>query len=957
MLKVRKDLHGAVSLNVNGKNFVTYPKATATLVDTLRETLKLTGTHIGCQTARCGGCVVELNGLSVKACTVLTHQAQGAIIRTIEGVADGSADLDRVQEAFRQNHALQCGFCTPGMIMSVRDLLQHNPSPSEAEIREGLKGNLCRCTGYQNIVRAVQCLINNEVSEDTSFDEKRGIGAACPRKEDARFLTGKGRYCSDIDLPGQLHAVFVRSKVAHATIETVDVSEAEKIPGVVAVYTGADVLGDGLGELSCGWIVHSRDGSPMQGGQRPILAHERLRYVGDAYALVLAEDADIAKQAAELVRIETRDQEHNVDPLQAERSEALHQTAKQNVCFDWQFGDELGAKQALDKAAHVIKINLTNNRLIPNALEPRAALADFEPGSETATLYTTSQNPHMARKIISETVGFIGEHNLRAISPDLGGGFGSKIFIYPEECAVLWASRKTGRPVKWVATRKESFLCDAHGRDHRTTAELSLDTDHNFLGMNVQTTANLGAYLSSFAAFVPTYLYGTMLAGPYRTPAVSCAVKGVFTNTAPVDAYRGAGRPEATYLLETLIDTAARELGIDPVDLRQKNLIQPDEFPYQTPVALEYDSGDYQAHLNRALKTADYVGFKDRKKEAASRGYLRGIGVSCYVEACGIAPSAVAGALGADVGLWESALLRFTPSAKLQVFTGSHSHGQGHETTFAQLVSEHFNLPLDDIRIIHGDTDNTPVGMGTYGSRSLAVGGSAILKAADKIIEKGKYIAAHLLDVKKEDVIFEAGRFFSRSNNDGLALGEIVHAAYVPHDYPEDLEPGLEASAFYDPTNFTYPSGTHICEVEINPRTGAIDIIKFVAVDDFGEIVNPFVVEGQVHGGIVQGIGQALFEHGLYDPETGKPKTISYLEYALPRATNLNNILVGSTYTPCTHNPVGAKGCGEAGAIGAPPAIMNAVANAIGKRVEMPATPKRIWQACQSHQMNDQSDD
>ncbi|MEO0881298.1 MAG: molybdopterin cofactor-binding domain-containing protein [Pseudomonadota bacterium] len=944
MLKVVDNPHNAVSFTVNGQHVVTYPNATATLVDTLRDTLKLTGTHVGCQTARCGACTIELNGATVKACTVLTHQADGAVVKTIEGVADGPK-LDRVQEAFRTAHALQCGFCTPGMVMSVRELLRRNPDPSDDDIREGLKGNICRCTGYQNIVRAVRTLAVEQRAIHTAAGDVTGIGTATPRQEDKRFLTGKGRYCADINLDGQLHAAFVRSDDAHATIKSVDVSAALRIPGVAAVFTGADILAEGLGDLGCGWMVRSRDGSPMRGGRRPILAHDRLRYVGDAFAIVLAERADIARQAAKAVTAQLVRHAHTVDPETAQTSSALHEDAETNLCFDWQFGDETGVAQAFEKASHTVEMSLINNRVIPNALEPRAAIADYDTTADTATLYTTSQNPHMARKVIAETVGFIGEHDLRVISPDLGGGFGSKIFIYPEECAVLWASHKIGRPVKWVATRKESFLCDAHGRDHRTTARLALDADHRFLGMDVHTTANLGAYLSSFAAFVPTYLYGTMLAGPYRTPAVSCNVKGVFTNTAPVDAYRGAGRPEATYLLETLIDTAARQLDIDPVELRRKNLIMPEEFPYQTPVALEYDSGDYQAHLNKALKAADYDGFEARKTEAAARGHIRGIGVSCYVEACGIAPSAVAGALGADVGLWESALLRFTPSGALQVFTGSHSHGQGHETTFAQLVSEQFHLPLDRIRVIHGDTHNSPVGMGTYGSRSLAVGGSAILKAAEKLIEKGKRIAAHQLWVTMDDIEFEAGRFFARTNNEGLTLDQVVHAAYVPHDYPEDLEPGFEASAFYDPINFTYPSGTHVCEVEIDPQTGTVEIVNFVAVDDFGEIVNPLIVEGQVHGGVVQGIGQALFEEAIYNPETGQPETTSYLDYALPRATHLIDIEVGSTVTPCAHNPVGAKGCGEAGAIAAPPAIMNAITNAVGQRIEMPATPERIWRA------------
>ena len=943
-----------VTFRVNGVERPVAAAADATLVETLRDELGLTGTHIGCQSARCGACTVEMDGAAVKACTVLTHEAAGADIRTIEGVANGDA-LDPIQTAFRRNHALQCGYCTPGMVMIVRELLRHTPNPSEEEIRDALKGNLCRCTGYQNIVRAVLDVASRETQLTDQSRPETGVGAPLERVEDKRFLTGQGQYCADIQLPGQCHAAFARSSVAHGRIKEIDASAAMQIPGVIAVLTGADVGADEIGDLRCGWTVYSRDGEAMKAGERPILAQKKVRFVGEAYAVVLAESETIAREAARSVRLECESLPSNVRPEAARTAAALFSEAAENTCFDWLFGDALGVDRAMETAAHVTTLSLCNNRLIPNALEPRAALASYISGTGSATLYTTSQNPHMARKIITETMGFIGEHRLRVISPDIGGGFGSKIFIYPEECVCLWASRRIGRPVKWVATRQESFLCDAHGRDHRTVATLALDADFQFTALKVETTANLGAYLSSFAAFVPTYLYGTMLAGPYKTEAISCAVRGVFTNTAPVDAYRGAGRPEATYLIETLVDATARELGIDAVELRRRNLIQPDEFPYQTPVALEYDTGDFQGHLEKALDLADRDGFEVRRAEAKERGKLRGLGTSLYVEACGIAPSAVAGALGADVGLWESALLRFTPSGRLQVFTGSHSHGQGHETSFAQLVSSRFGLPLAQISVHHGDTENTPVGMGTYGSRSLAVGGSAILKAADKIIEKGKLIAAHLLDVPEETLAFGDNRFFDRNGTATITLQEVIHAAYVPHNYPEDLEPGLEASAFYDPINFTYPSGTHVCEVELDPQTGAVEIVAFTAVDDFGRMVNPLIVDGQVQGGIVQGIGQALMERGVYNPETGKPETTSYREYALPRAAGLINIQSATTFTPCTTNPVGAKGCGESGAIGAPPAVMNAIADALGTRLEMPATPDKVWRACQ--QMVERADE
>ena len=917
----------------------------APLVETLRQDLRLTGTHVGCQSARCGACLIEMDGTAVKSCTLLTGQAEGADITTIEGVSDGPS-LDPLQEAFRQSHALQCGYCTPGMVMAVRELLRTTSAPDDAQIRAAIKGNLCRCTGYQNIVKAVKSVIDLVGANPLPHV---GIGAPVPRVEDERFLTGRGQYCSDIDLAGQAYAAFVRSDLPHADIVSIDTKRAEQIPGVIAILTGADVAKDELGDLRCGWTVYSQDGDPMQGGERAILPADKVRFVGEALAVVIAESQDIADHAARAVRPNLKSLPHNTIPSEAQKSDDLHAAAEKNLCFDWHFGDSFGVEQAVANAAHVTRVNLTNNRVIPNALEPRGAIADYRRASGTATLHTTSQNPHMARKVISETLGFIDEHQLHVISPDLGGGFGSKIFIYPEECVCLWASRHLDRPIKWIGTRRESFLSDAHGRDHVSTASLALDKDGRFLAFDVDTIANLGAYLSSFAAFVPTYLYGTMLAGPYKTGSVACRVQGVFTNTAPVDAYRGAGRPEATYLIETLIDAAAKEMKIDPVELRRRNFIPPEDFPYQTPVALEYDVGDYEAHLARALEIADHEGFEDRRAEARARNRLRGLGVSCYVEACGIAPSAVAGALGADVGLWESALLRFTPSGALQVFTGSHSHGQGHETTFAQLVADRFSLPLERITVIHGDTDKTPVGMGTYGSRSLAVGGSAIVKAADKIIAKGSRIAAHLLDTDPSEIAFENGHFKAKGHNTSVPLNDVVHAAYVPHDYPEDLEPGLEASAFYDPVNFTYPSGTHICEIEIDPKTGHIELIAFTTVDDFGEIINPLIVDGQVHGGVAQGLGQAMMEEALYDPETGKLKTASYETYAMPRATDLMDIRTDTTVTKCVSNPVGAKGCGESGTIGASPAFMNAVSNAIGTRLNMPATPEKVWTACQAH--------
>ncbi len=770
-----------------------------------------------------------------------------------------------------------------------------------------------------------------------------GIGKSVPRKEDNRFITGKGRYTDDIKQVGQSHAYFVRSPHAHADVVSIDVEEALSAPGVIAVLTGADVTADGLGGLPCGWMIHSKDGSEMKQPHHPVLADNRVHYLGEPVAMVIADTALEAKNAAELVVVDWAEKQAVVSVSEAQTAPAIYDDIPQNTCYEWALGDSDAVAMAMEKAAHVTRIELTNNRLIPNAMEPRAALAEYNAGSDELTLHTTSQNPHLARLILTAFVQIAPEHKLRVIAPDVGGGFGSKIFVYSEETALAWAAKKLGLTIKWTAERSEAFLADAHGRDHVTTAELAMDENGQFLAFKVKTTANMGAYLSTFASSVPTYLYGTLLAGQYRTPAIYVEVDSVFTNTAPVDAYRGAGRPEATYLVERIVTKAAIELGKDPAELRRQNFIRTDEFPYETPVALTYDIGDYEASLDKALELSDYEGFAARKASAAARGKLRGIGLSCYIEACGLAPSQVAGALGAGVGLWESGEVRVNPTGSVSVLTGSHSHGQGHETTFAQLVADKLGVPIDDVDVVHGDTGKLDFGLGTYGSRSLAVGGSALVNAADKVIEKGRKVAAHLLRTDPDNIEFEAPVYRMKNSNESKTFQEIAFAAYVNHDYPDDLEPGLAEKAFYDPGNFTYPAGTHICEVEIDPDTGVTKVVQFVAVDDFGNLINPMIVEGQVHGGIAQGVGQALLEQAVYD-DAGQLITGSYMDYCMPRADDLPNFTVGMTCTPCTHNPIGAKGCGEAGAIGSPPAIINAVLDAIGETdMDMPATPERVW--------------
>ena len=777
------------------------------------------------------------------------------------------------------------------------------------------------------------------------------IGQSVRRKEDARFLTGAGQYTDDVTLPNQTHAYFLRSPHAHATIRSIDTSKAKAAPGVVAVYTGADL--EGVNGLPCGWLITSVDGTPMKEPAHPVLAKGKVRYVGDHVALVIAETRSQAKDASELIEVDYDVLPAVVNPVDALKPGApqIHDEAPGNKCYTWSIGDKAAVDAAFAKAAHVTRLDLVNNRLIPNAIEPRAAVASYTRADESYTLYVTSQNPHVERLLMTAFVLGLPEHKVRVIAPDVGGGFGSKIYLYAEETAMVWASKRVNRPIKWAAERSESFVSDAHGRDHVTHAELALDKDGKFLALRVGTTAAMGAYLSTFASCIPTILYATLLAGQYTTPAIHCEVTAVFTNTAPVDAYRGAGRPEATYVVERIVRDAGVEMGIAQDEIRRRNFIR--SFPYQTPVALSYDIGDYDQTLAGANELADVKGFPARRAESAKRGKLRGLGYASYIEACGLAPSNVAGALGARAGLFEAGQVRVHPTGSVTVFTGSHSHGQGHETTFAQIVASKLGIPIDNVDIVHGDTGRVLFGMGTYGSRSLAVGGTAIVKALDKVVAKGKKIAAHLLEAAETDIEFEDGKFTVAGTDRSKTFGEIALTAYVPHNYPLDkLEPGLDETAFYDPTNFTYPAGTHICEVEIDPDTGVVRIASFSACDDFGNIINPMIVEGQVHGGLAQGIGQALLERCVYDPESGQLLTGSYMDYAMPRADDMPSFKVSTRVTPCTHNPLGAKGCGEAGAIGSPAALMNAVLDALAplgvKHLDMPASPQRVWHAIQS---------
>ncbi len=756
-----------------------------------------------------------------------------------------------------------------------------------------------------------------------------GIGASPKRREDVRFLTGAGNYTDDINVHGQAYVHFLRSDMAHGTINKIDTSAAEGMPGVVRIFTGADF--EGVGGLPCGWEITDKNGDAMKEPGHPVLCQGKVRHVGDPIAAVVADSLEEARTAAEAIELDITELPAVVDMGKALEagSTKVHDDLADNLCYDWQFGTDTETTDAAFKsAAHVTTLELVNNRLVANPMEPRVAVGDYSRANDEHTLYTTSQNPHVIRLLMGAFVLGIPEHKLRVVAPDVGGGFGTKIFHYAEEAFCTFAAKACNRPVKWTSTRSEAFMSDAHGRDHVTTIELALDKDNNFLAVRTDTKANMGAYLSTFASSVPTWLHGTLMAGNYKTPAVQVNVKAVFTNTVPVDAYRGAGRPEATFQLERVIDKAARELGVDPIALRRQNFIT--QFPYATPVAVEYDTGDYEATMAKMEELMDISGFAARRKASEAKGMLRGLGVNCFIEACGIAPSNLVGQLGARAGLYDAATVRVNATGSISVMVGAHSHGQGHETVFPQVVAEMLGIDEGMIDIVHGDTSKIPFGMGTYGSRSLAVCGSAMVREGRPVHRRGHR---------------QVGRL------GGCDAGG-VRAAQLP---ARGLEPGLEETAFYDPSNFTYPAGAYACEVEVDPDTGKVTIAKFTTADDFGNVINPMIVEGQVHGGITQGIGQALLENCAYD-ENGQLLSASYMDYAMPRADDIPHmasyVVDHSCQTPCTHNPLGVKGCGEAGAIGSPPTVVNAVIDALHSgghthvsHIDMPVSPSRVWAA------------
>ena len=768
------------------------------------------------------------------------------------------------------------------------------------------------------------------------------FGRALKRKEDPRLITGQGTYVEDVTLTGMLHMVLVRSPLAHALIKSIDTSEALKFPGVAAVFTGED-LKEELGSLPCGWVVPDTKEVP-----HPPLAVDRVRYVGDAVVAVLAESAAQASDAASLVDVEYEELDAVIEmnDALADGAVQLHEDAPNNTAFEWEV-DAGSISEAKSSSDVVVTQRFVNQRLIPTAMENRGVVVDYNAGTNQITMWTSTQIPHLVRVLLALVTGH-PEHLIRVIAPDVGGAFGSKLYLYAEEVIAPIIARNLRSPVKWVESRSEGYLATTHGRDHITDIEIAGNKDGTITGLDVRTLANMGAYLSTFAPLVPTWLYGLMLSGPYKIPNIYCKVIAPFTNTTPVDAYRGAGRPEATYAVERAVDLFAQEIGMDPAEVRKINFIPPFEDGYEVATTVSYDSGNYIASFERALEMVGYSDFRKEQQAAREQGKLLGIGLSAYVEICGAAPSAVAGTLGARAGLWESANVRIHMTGKVSVFTGSSSSGQGHETAFAQLVSSELGIPVEDIDVIHGDTSQIQMGTGSFGSRSAAVGGGAIHMSAQKIKEKAKKLAAHILEASEEDIEFEDGKLFVRgAPSEGKTIQEIALASYYyTEDIPEDMEPGLEAMSFFDPKNFTWPGGTHIAVVEIDKSTGEVTLLRYVAVDDVGNVINPLIVDGMVHGGAAQGIGQALQEEAIYDG-TGQLLTGSMMDYAVPRASDLPMYELDRTVTPSPVNPMGVKGAGETATIAGSPAVINAVVDALEpygvKHIDMPAKAEKVW--------------
>ncbi len=777
------------------------------------------------------------------------------------------------------------------------------------------------------------------------------VGEARARKEDDRFLTGRGRFVDDVRLPNEAHAAFIRSPHAHARIESISVARAQAMPGVLAVLTGDDWRRAGGGDTAVLWDITSHDGAPMTIAPRPVLSTGRVRHVGDTVALVVAEDPDAAADAAAAVGVGWQPLAAVTDTAAAVEAATplVHEHFASNVSYDWRIGDAPAVEAALAVAAHVTVLRLGNNRLAPSAIEPRAVIGDYDRGTGRYTLWSTTQNPHLVRQWLARDTLRAAEQDIRVVAPDVGGGFGEKTYHYPEEASVLWASKLVDRPVRWTATRAEALLVDIHARDHVTEARMAFDGNGRITAVEADTIANLGAYQSQFGAAIPSVFYGGMLSGQYAIPVVHCRVRGVYTHTTPIDAYRGAGNPEITYVLERLFENGARMLGHDVVGGRAKNLVPAAGMPYASATGIAYDVGDFPAVLEKARRLAAIEELRDEQAWLRADGVLMGIGIAAFIRSGGAGPSRLAAALGSRMGLWDVATVRVHPSGKITVLCGSHSHGQSHATTYAQIIADRFGCGIDDIDVVEGDTDRIPHGLGTWASRSITVVGTALAMASDRIIAKGRRLAAHLLECAEGDVDFGNGAYAVRGTDRQMSFAEIAEMAYRGASYPEGFELGLEEAAFHDPDDFNYPYGTHVATVTVDPETGQVRLTGYYSVEDVGLVINPLVVDGQRHGAAAQGIGQALLEQVRYDRESGQLLTGSFMDYTMPRADDVPAFTLDDHVTLTETNPLGVKGVGELGTSGPPAAIGNAVVDALWhlgvRHVEMPFTAERVWRA------------
>ncbi len=952
-----------VRITVDGVQHAHEVEPRLLLVQYLRERLGKAGTVIGCDTGNCGSCTVHLDGQSVKACAVLAVQADGAEVTTIEGLARG-AKQHPVRKAFAECHALQCGFCTPGMIMQAIDLLAENPDPDERAVRDGVEGNLCRCTGYQNIVSAVLQAARQPAPEGTdtgagaddpqpSTVTEPEIGKARRRKEDARLIAGRTRWTDNITLPGLLHMAVVRSPHAHAKMTQIDRTAATQLPGVFGVFTAADLGAERIG-LPCAWPITPE----MKAPQRPPLALETVHFAGEGVAIVVAEDAATARDAAAAVVVDYELLPPVLDMPEAlaEGATLVHPNLATNRSAEWGFdsgragtgesADAMIRAAEMDPGSVVLRRRFRQQRLIPAFLEPRSVVVD--PTGEQITIWASTQVPHLVKTMAALVCG-IGEHRLRVIAPDVGGGFGGKIGLVPEEVLSVLVAVRLGRPVKWTETRSESMQAAHHGRDQIQDVTLAAKRDGTVAALKVEVLADMGAYLGLMAPGVPL-LGALMYNSIYRFPAYQFSCSTVLTTKTPVDYYRGAGRPEASFAIERMMDELAEQLGRDPLELREQNWISHDEFPFGTVAGLSYDSGNYEAATDRAMELFDYAGLRREQDERRrmSDAVQLGIGISTYADMCGFAPSRMLGALAYGAGGWEHASIRMLATGKVEVVTGTSPHGQGIVTTFSQLVADVLGVPFSDISILHGDTQVAPKGMDTYGSRSLVIGGSAVMYAAQKVVLKARRFASYLLEVAESDLEFREGRFWVQGTHRGMAIQEVAFATFAAHNLPPGVEPSLDSDATFDPVNFSFPHGTHLAAVEVDTETGQTSVRSYVAVDDVGVVVNPLVVEGQVHGGLAQGIGQALYEQAVHDG-SGTLVSGTLGDYTMPAAGDLPNFVTDRTITPATTNPIGAKGAGEIGAVGSTPAIVNGIVDALRHlgvhEVEMPCTPERVWRA------------